>query len=48
VREIAQRHAAEIDLFNNPRSNVPRVPGLLIRITLPMSSSNPLKESVHS
>jgi two-component system, OmpR family, sensor histidine kinase TctE len=48
VREIAQRHAAEIDLFNNPRSNDQRFPGLLIRITLPMSSSNPLKESVHS
>ena len=48
VREIAQRHAAEIDLFNNPRSNDPRFPGLLIRIALPMSSSKPLKESVHS
>ena len=48
VREIAQRHAAEIDLFNNPRSIDPRFPGLLIRITLPMSSSNPLKESVNS
>jgi two-component system sensor histidine kinase TctE len=48
VREIAQRHAAEIDLFNNPRSNDPHFPGLLIRIALPMSSSKPLKESVHS
>jgi two-component system sensor histidine kinase TctE len=43
VREIAQRHAAEIDLFNNPRSSDPRFPGLLIHITLPMSPSNPLK-----
>jgi two-component system sensor histidine kinase TctE len=48
VREIAQRHAAEIDLFNNPRSNDPRFPGLLIRIALPISPSDPLKESVHS
>jgi two-component system sensor histidine kinase TctE len=48
VREIAQRHAADIDLFNNPRSNDPRLPGLLIRISLPMTSSSPLKESVLS
>jgi two-component system sensor histidine kinase TctE len=48
VREIAQRHAADIDLFNNPRSNDPRFPGLLIRISLPMTSSTPLKRSIHS
>ncbi len=48
VREIAQRHAADIDLFNNPRSNDPRLPGLLIRISLPMTSSSPLKERVVS
>jgi two-component system sensor histidine kinase TctE len=48
VREIAQRHAADIDLFNNPRSNDPRFPGLLIRISLPMTSSTPLKRSIPS
>ena len=48
VREIAQRHAANIDLLNNPHSNDPRFPGLLIRISLPTASSNPLKESVPS
>ncbi len=48
VREIAQRHAAKIDLLNNPYSNDPRFPGLLIRITLPMASSHRLKESAHS
>ena len=48
VREIAQRHAATIDLFNNPRSNDPRFPGLLIRISLPMASSTPLKQNIDS
>jgi two-component system sensor histidine kinase TctE len=48
VREIAQRHAADIDLFNNPRSIDPRFPGLLIRISLPMASSTQLKRSIHS
>ena len=48
VREIAQRHAATIDLFNNPRSNDPRFPGLLIRISLPMASSIPLKQNIDS
>lgn len=33
VREIAQRHAAEVDLFNNPRSQDPRFPGSLFRIS---------------
>jgi two-component system sensor histidine kinase TctE len=39
VREIAQRHDAEIDLFSNPRSTDPRFPGLLIRVSLPMVSA---------
>lgn len=34
VREIAQRHDAEVDIFNNPRSNDPRYPGSLFRISL--------------
>jgi len=48
VREIAQRHSAEIELLNNPRSNDPHFPGLLIRVTLLMASSKPLSGSVHS
>jgi two-component system sensor histidine kinase TctE len=47
VREIAQRHAARIDLFDNPHASDPRFPGLLIRISLPMVSALPLKESIH-
>ncbi|MEK0434822.1 MAG: hypothetical protein RL369_871, partial [Pseudomonadota bacterium] len=33
VREIAQRHDAEVDIFNNPRSQDPRFPGCLFRIS---------------
>ncbi|HEU4853086.1 MAG TPA: sensor histidine kinase N-terminal domain-containing protein [Telluria sp.] len=35
VREIAQQHGAEIDLFNNPRSHANRLPGCLFRLTFP-------------
>lgn len=35
VREIAQQHGAEIDIFNNPRSHSPRHPGSLFRLTFP-------------
>ena len=34
VREIAQQHGAEIDVFNNPRSHDPKLPGSLFRISL--------------
>ncbi len=36
VREIAQRHGAEVDIFNNPRSNDARYPGSLFRISMPL------------
>ena len=39
VREIAQRHQADVDLFSNPRATDPRFPGLLVRIRLPMVST---------
>jgi len=48
VREIAQRHSAEIYLLNNPRSHDPQFPGLLIRVTLPMASSSPSRGGAHS
>jgi two-component system sensor histidine kinase TctE len=35
VREIAQQHGAEVDIFNNPRSTAPRQPGCLFRLTFP-------------
>ena len=34
VREIAQQHGAEIDIFGNPRSHEPKHPGCLLRIAL--------------
>ncbi len=40
VKEIAQQHGAEIDLFNNPRSSVPKMPGTLFRLTFPPMHSN--------
>jgi two-component system sensor histidine kinase TctE len=35
VREIAQQHGAEVDIFNNPRSNAPKSPGCLFRLSFP-------------
>jgi two-component system, OmpR family, sensor histidine kinase TctE len=35
VREIAQQHGAEIDIFNNPRSHSKKLPGSLFRLTFP-------------
>lgn len=36
VREIAQQHGAEVDIFNNPRSHDPKYPGSLFRVSLQM------------
>ncbi|HZW20501.1 ATP-binding protein, partial [Noviherbaspirillum sp.] len=36
VREIAQQHAAIVDIFNNPHSHDPKFPGCLFRVTLRM------------
>jgi two-component system sensor histidine kinase TctE len=35
VREIAQQHGAEVDIFSNPRSLQARAPGCLIRLVFP-------------
>jgi len=35
VREIAQQHGAEVDIFNNPRSHSAKLPGSLFRLTFP-------------
>lgn len=40
VREIAQQHGAELDIFNNPRSHDPKFPGCLFRIALPLQRSS--------
>jgi two-component system sensor histidine kinase TctE len=36
VREIAQQHNAQVDVFTNPRSHDPKFPGSLFRVTLAM------------
>jgi two-component system sensor histidine kinase TctE len=35
VREIAQQHGAEVELFNNPRSYLKKFPGSLFRLVFP-------------
>ena len=35
VREIAQQHGAEVDIFNNPRSYEKKWPGCLFRLSFP-------------
>ncbi len=37
VREIAQRHEADIELLSNPRATDARFPGLLVRIRVPLA-----------
>ncbi|MFL6673311.1 MAG: sensor histidine kinase [Massilia sp.] len=39
VREIAQQHGAEVDIFNNPRSHSKKLPGSLFRLTFPPPAS---------
>jgi len=41
VREIAQQHGAEIDIFNNPRSHSKKYPGSLFRLTFPPPVQEP-------
>lgn len=36
VREIAQQHDAEVDVFNNPHCSDPKAPGCLFRVTFPL------------
>jgi two-component system sensor histidine kinase TctE len=46
VREIAQQHGADIDIFNNPRSHDQKFPGSLFRISLRMKRSSPFMEDI--
>jgi two-component system sensor histidine kinase TctE len=47
VREIAQQHGADIDIFNNPRSQDPKFPGCLFRVTLRMEPRSTYTEDVN-
>ena len=42
VREIAQHHNASVDIFSNPRSHDPSMPGCLFRISLPLVQASQL------
>ena len=41
VREVAQQHGAEIDVFNNPRAHQPKLPGSLFRLSFPLLPPDP-------
>jgi len=41
VREVAQQHEAELDLFANPRCSDPKRPGCLFRLTFPLRPPEP-------
>ncbi|MGK5025646.1 sensor histidine kinase N-terminal domain-containing protein [Janthinobacterium sp. RB2R34] len=41
VREIAQQHGAEVDIFHNPRAHTPKLPGTLLRLTFALLPPEP-------
>ena len=41
VREIAQQHEADVDIFDNPRSHQLKSPGSLLRVTLRLHQLRP-------
>ncbi|MCL6485258.1 MAG: sensor histidine kinase N-terminal domain-containing protein, partial [Janthinobacterium lividum] len=41
VREIAQQHGAEVDIFNNPRAHAPKLPGTLLRLSIALLLPDP-------
>lgn len=46
VREIAQQHGADIDIYNNPRSHDPKFPGCLFRVSLHMQQRSTFIEDI--
>jgi two-component system sensor histidine kinase TctE len=46
VREIAQQHDADVDIFNNPRCHDPHFPGCLVRVTLRMKPRSAFIEDI--
>lgn len=41
VREIAQQHGAEVEVFSNPRGFAKKLPGSLFRVTFPPPATEP-------
>jgi two-component system sensor histidine kinase TctE len=46
VREIAQQHEADVDIFSNPRCNDPKFPGCMFRVTLQMKQRPAFMEDI--
>lgn len=46
VREIAQQHDAVVDIFSNPRSHDPKLPGCLFRVTLQMQQRSDFMDDI--
>jgi two-component system sensor histidine kinase TctE len=44
VREIAQQHGAEVDIFTNPRSSGAKTPGCLLRLSFPAPPGDDAEE----
>ena len=44
VREIAQQHGAEVDIFHNPRAHSPKLPGTLLRLSVALLLPDPPEE----
>jgi two-component system sensor histidine kinase TctE len=44
VREIAQQHGADIDIFSNPRSANAKLPGCLFRLSFPLRTPDEAPE----
>ena len=47
VREIAQQHGAEVDIFHNPRAQTPKLPGTLLRLSIALlPPAPPLEDEI--
>ncbi len=46
VREIAQQHGAEVEIFSNPHCRNPKLPGSLVRVSLPLQHPATLIEDI--
>jgi two-component system sensor histidine kinase TctE len=45
VREIAQQHDADVEIYANPRALQPKLPGALFRLSFPLPPAPPIEES---
>ena len=46
VREIAQQHGADVEIFDNPHSQDPKLPGSVFRVTLRMERPSTFIEDI--